>query len=193
MTIRCAAIRLFFSVLLSVSPAVRSAEGEACGKDFRALTPLDLRLRELAHLQLNRIQDESLPSSTRAELQREFDLKIATAVAETLAAGNRGGDLELWAVGGDPKAPLRKFGGHRAAVISLAFNPDGKVLVSGAADGTVRVWEVGSDEREPLQELAGHSKEVSSIAFHPNGESFASGSFDRSVRVWGKLHEEDLR
>jgi WD40 repeat protein/tetratricopeptide (TPR) repeat protein len=46
--------------------------------------------------------------------------------------------LRLWDVGG--KRLIQKFDGHRAAVLSLAFSPDGKYALSGSADSTVRLW-----------------------------------------------------
>jgi len=37
---------------------------------------------------------------------------------------------------------VRTLQGHTAAILSLAFTPDGKLLVSGGKDGTVMVWGV---------------------------------------------------
>jgi WD40 repeat protein len=37
-------------------------------------------------------------------------------------------------------------GGHRGAVFSVAFSPDGRTLVSGSLDGTCKAWDVVSGE-----------------------------------------------
>ncbi len=37
---------------------------------------------------------------------------------------------------------IKKFDGHRSAVVSLAFSPDGKHAISGSADKTIRLWKL---------------------------------------------------
>src|SRR5260370_34286975 len=59
------------------------------------------------------------------------------------------------------RATLR---GHKAAVASVAFSPDGKALASGSVDGTIKLWEVATgQERATLQ---GH-RDVLSFVFSP--------------------------
>jgi WD40 repeat protein len=68
---------------------------------------------------------------------------------------------------------------------SLAFTPDGSVLVSAGgntADFNIRVWDVGSGEL--LQTLSGHTGIVWMVAVSPDGKLLASGSNDQTVKVW---------
>jgi WD40 repeat protein len=64
---------------------------------------------------------------------------------QILALGNReNGDIYLWdANTGDEIVTLM---GHTQTITSLAFNPDGTLLVSASTDGTVRLWGVPAGE-----------------------------------------------
>ncbi|MCA9947068.1 MAG: hypothetical protein KC449_26490, partial [Anaerolineales bacterium] len=79
--------------------------------------------------------------------------------------------------------------GHTRAINSLAFSPDGKLLVSASDDHTLKLWEVETGRE--LRTFNGHKNDVNKVLFHPNGEWVISGSSDHDIKVWevatGKL------
>lgn len=72
--------------------------------------------------------------------------------------------------------------GHRDAVTSVHWSPDGQLLISGSRDREVRVW--SPEVRAPIRVLQGHKGVVQTVGWHPGGQFFASGGEDRTVRVW---------
>ncbi len=95
---------------------------------------------------------------------------------------------------------IRTLEGHLQAIASIAFSPDGKLLVTG---GTTTIW---MDGKAPLRDLGdvsaqllvwdvaagkvlstitGHVGEVRAIAFSPSGELFGTAdSIGRAIRLW---------
>jgi WD40 repeat protein len=67
-------------------------------------------------------------------------------------------------------------------VVSVAWSPNGRVVVGGSADGPVKMWNASTGADIAL--LAGHTKSVSKIAYSPKGDRLATSSWDGSVRVW---------
>jgi WD40 repeat protein len=67
---------------------------------------------------------------------------LAAAVGDHPERDHEPGLVVLWDVrAGRPRLTLT---GHRNAVLSVAFRPDGKLLASGSADRTVRLWDVSA-------------------------------------------------
>ncbi|MBN4003713.1 NB-ARC domain-containing protein [Nostoc sp. LPT] len=72
--------------------------------------------------------------------------------------------------------------GHTNWIRSVAFSPDGEILVSGSDDKTVRLWNTTTGQF--LRSLQGHKERVWSVAFSPDGKTVASSSEDKTVRLW---------
>jgi WD40 repeat protein len=75
-------------------------------------------------------------------------------------------------------------------VSSVAYSPDGRVVVSGSADRSVKLWdlEAGRD----LWTLPEHEGPVRSVAWSPDGRRVVSGSADYSVKLWDVGTGEEL-
>ena len=65
---------------------------------------------------------------------------------------------------------------------SLAYSPDGKMLVGATYDKKVRLWNAVTGT--PILTLEGHTSSITSVAISPDGRTLASGSQDETVRVW---------
>lgn len=77
--------------------------------------------------------------------------------------------------------------GHTNAINSVAFSPDGKLVLTGSDDKMAKLWDLSGRE---LQTFVGHTSDVSSVAFSPRGEQILTGSADSTAKLWdlnGKL------
>src|SRR5262249_57827754 len=82
----------------------------------------------------------------------------------------------------------RQRTGHSAAVVPVAFSPDGRSLATGSGAKTVILWGL-ADRAHPTQlgaPLTGHNAAVVSVAFSPDGRTLATGSADKTVILWGR-------
>ena len=79
-------------------------------------------------------------------------------------------------------SPIKSLRGHRDAVMSVAFSPDGSIFATSSADTTIRLWNGLTGEYKKT--LSGHTGWVNSVAFSPDGEALVSGSGDDTIRIW---------
>jgi WD40 repeat protein len=87
-------------------------------------------------------------------------------------------------------APVARW---HAAIESLAFSGDEKLLAAGHGNGAVTLWEV-SDPQHVVSlgtPLFGHHADVTSVAFSPDGRRLASGGC-REKTDWGLCSEGQI-
>lgn len=95
-------------------------------------------------------------------------------------------DIHIWSV--QTGQLLDRLAGHEGPVSSLAFAPNGGVVVSGSWDHTVRIWSIfdRTQTSEPLQLQA----DVLDVAFRPDSLQLAVSTLDGQLTFWSVSEAE---
>ncbi|WP_152052587.1 WD40 repeat domain-containing serine/threonine protein kinase [Tautonia marina] len=104
-------------------------------------------------------------------------------------------DRHLIALGKSPTATLwdarslrllATLSGHRGAVLSAAFSPDGRTLATGGLGGAVLLWDVAS-HRELLRLVEPGGPPVSQLCFSADGSALAASSPSAEGNAWLRI------
>lgn len=87
---------------------------------------------------------------------------------------------QLEQIGAEDCSLLRVFSGHTDVVASVAFSPDGSLVLTGSRDHTARLWK--TDSGQSLAVL-NHDGTVWKVVFSPDGSLVLTGSSD-GIRMW---------
>jgi WD40 repeat protein len=78
--------------------------------------------------------------------------------------------------------PFYTIIGHKAAVNSICFSPDSRILASGSNDCSVKLWYTPTGAE--LGTFKGHKSYVKTVCFSPDGRTVASGGYDNEIKLW---------
>ena len=124
------------------------------------------------------------PQLVRAAMPPPALPKAAVTSSEGASATIDGKEIRLVREDGTTTT----LSGHRLAVSSAGFSPDGERLVTAERDGDLILWDV--DSGRALRTFRGHFGAVADARFSPDGRWIASAG-PRSVGLWrasdGKL------
>ncbi len=88
--------------------------------------------------------------------------------------------MKVWSL--QSQNEVHTFRGHKDWVTSVAFSPNGHLVVSGSVDQSVKLWELSGQEVALM--TFGHLRQVDAVAFSPDGRLLASGAADHTVKLW---------
>lgn len=85
----------------------------------------------------------------------------------------------------------RLFSGHGAAVLSVDYSADGRLVLSGSSDRTLRLWEAATGQER--QRLRGLEANLSSVALSRDGRLAIAGAMDALVHIWDLASGQELQ
>jgi WD repeat-containing protein 1 (actin-interacting protein 1) len=114
-------------------------------------------------------------------------VKGATCIASAgslLAIGHDSKSVSFYNISGDKPTSINKdLRKATAAISTLAFSPDGKLLAAGVSNGKILVYNVETSV-VVTDRWSAHTARVTSLAWDHSGEYAVSGSLDTNVYVW---------
>jgi WD40 repeat protein len=85
---------------------------------------------------------------------------------------------------------LRKLKGHKHAITSVTYSPDGKYLASGNPFEPIQLWDTATGKMVRSFALA---QVGMCLKFSPDSKTLASGCMDGSVHLWDVATGKELR
>jgi len=98
--------------------------------------------------------------------------------SERIVSGSDDAEIAIW--DGSSDELVRKFSGHKAAILSISVSGDR--VFSSSKDKTIRVWDL--DTGDNISIIRGHTAPINEIKLSPDERWVVSASDDGSLRIW---------
>ncbi|KAL5522671.1 hypothetical protein ACEPAG_8689 [Sanghuangporus baumii] len=127
---------------------------------------------------------EAFRSNQRvARLSVKYQLNGIASSGKLIAVGGGDNKIHLYSWNGTELKEDGTLETPRGPALTLAFSPNGKLLVSGDATGKITLFDV-VDKKTVESRWTHHASRINSLAWAPTGTHIASGSLDTHVFVW---------
>lgn len=103
--------------------------------------------------------------------------------SKVIAVGVNDALVRVWDINGAFQNKFENIAGPSEAIISLAFSPDGRLLVSGTRDlqHPFQVWDFASIQ---LKQGIGGPCQGTAVVFSPNGLLMVTGDNTNTLKIW---------
>jgi len=108
--------------------------------------------------------------------------RVAIAISKLLDSGESVLGFEAAVFDLAQGKQLLKLASDGAAIRSITFSPDGRLLATGDSAGQVKFWDAATGGQ--LRALAGQPGEIGGLAFSPDGRMLATADLKGAVTVW---------
>ena len=114
---------------------------------------------------------------------KEVNVVAFSPDSKSIAVGINDSMVRVWDISGTFQYKLEDIGAASDAVISLAFSPDGQLLVSGTRDiqHPFQVWDFIKHE---LINGIGGPFQGTTVTFSPDGLLIVTGDSSNTIRIW---------
>jgi WD40 repeat protein len=145
--------------------------------------------RLVAQQRMRDVMAHDLSSAAISLRDSQLDLAALLAIqANLIAPSSATRNAELLVLQTQPA--LLAYLRHEAAVNSLLFNRDGRVLVSGSQDGTLRLWDVTEHKLLKQDNVSGW---IDNLALTSKDDLLAVATGNNEVEVWDLGHWRKTR
>lgn len=112
-----------------------------------------------------------------------------------LAVGLTDGTVQLWdVVTGQRWRQYRDREATRIAPMNtVAFTPDGAMLVAGDQDGRIHAWSSRAGTPLNVMSTGGHHDGIETVAISPDGTRILTGSMDDTLILWDATTQQPLQ
>jgi len=123
---------------------------------------------------------------------------------DILITGSKDNSIRLWNSAKNYEF-LEVLVGHKAPVLTIAFNVETNMLASSGRDSMIKIWDMSSiapevrDERKRdpsikcqlMNSMDGHRGDVCTLTWSNGGRSLLSGARDNTIKLWDcELYKE---
>jgi WD40 repeat protein len=136
--------------------------------------------------------------ATQAMNEGRFDRALRYALQAYPARGHLpfltpfSTELEGNLAGGAQSTRLHRIlRGHSRRLYSVAFTPDGSLILTGSDDGTARVWDTESGSPLVLVKTE-DGRALTSVTLSPDGTRILASSADAAARMWDVASGREL-